>query len=801
MNSRNSLSLKRTIEREVNDLDQPGGSKADEMTKDDATNNELVLYQSDDSEANQTAKDGGLQRGLEIVELKKGKKIRHYCKFCQSLKTNIERHFRLVHINEQEVKAIVEAEGGVAKCLMRRLKADGDASNPQPVPENSRKTARVKCDKCRKDISSHNYSRHLRKCDPDGILAPARLQNEFSNPVPHRLLSSFQFRNANVKKEIFKDQDIIIFANLLCDKYAGEAHQEKHIAALVRTVGRILFLMKEKCPQIKNAADSLDPAYFSNVFVPVVKEMGGIGKGPGGGYSHPSVPDQYGRIYRKFSKIVKENALASRNQERRTRITDWMDLYDGSFSDRVGYVARLQSARRSHDRKDAVPVMEDVLKLSDYITKQTEESMKILNERFEIHSYLTLMKALLIQLWLFNRKRVSEVDKLLLTDWNDRRSVDENSIEYRTLLPSEQLFAKTFNRITVRGKLGRPVALIVTKSNEESLNFLISLREEAGIPSDNPYIFAKGSSFMEGTKVMRDFANSCGASQPALLRGTKLRKQLAVSLQYINLNEEDLRQVAQTLGHTVDTHMKFYRKPMPAQHLGRVSKVLMALDRGNIGDYKGKNLDDINPNYAIDYETPVDTNIDNSSPHESEEERMVDPSMENEAAGEDEEDEVCTPKNAAPVPSCSTTLAGEDGDWDPTMHQDEEEETDEEEEEEFNAVRRKKKMKFPAVDSEEEQPQKNTFRNVVRRRPREGNNRRIAWLTPIKQQLKKIFIENFKTGKLPTLPECAEVITKSGAKIPTLKQASPKRLKALINNMMVKEKQKKNVKARKMLNI
>lgn len=117
-------------------------------------------------------------------------------------------------------------------------------------------------------------------------------------------------------------------------------------------------------------------------------------------------------------------------------------------------------------------------------------------------------------------------------------------------------------------------------------------------------------------------------------------------------------------------------------------------------------------------------------------------------------------------------------------------------------------MKLPVVDSEEEEaylgspkrPQQSARKNVVKRRPREGNLKRIAWVTPIKQQLKKIFVGNFKTGKLPTLPQCAEVISKSGATIPTIKQASPKRLKALINNIMVKEK-RKNVTARKRLSI
>lgn len=60
-------------------------------------------------------------------------------------------------------------------------------------------------------------------------------------------------------------------------------------------------------------------------------------------------------------------------------------------------------------------------------------------------------------------------------------------------------------------------------------------------------------------------------------------------------------QLAGFLGHDISVHRKFYRLPEGTLQLAKVSKVLMALERGSLMDFKGQNLDgiEINPNDTI----------------------------------------------------------------------------------------------------------------------------------------------------------------------------------------------------------
>lgn len=108
-------------------------------------------------------------------------------------------------------------------------------------------------------------------------------------------------------------------------------------------------------------------------------------------------------------------------------------------------------------------------------------------------------------------------------------------------------------------KLRRPAALLVAKNDLARFEYMISLRHEAHIPDENEYLFAVNDRFIEGTAVMNDFAHKCGAENPHLLTGTRLRKQLAASLRHLNLTDEDLRLVAESMGHTEKKkHLKKY---------------------------------------------------------------------------------------------------------------------------------------------------------------------------------------------------------------------------------------------------
>ncbi|KAJ8948807.1 hypothetical protein NQ314_008342 [Rhamnusium bicolor] len=57
-----------------------------------------------------------------------------------------------------------------------------------------------------------------------------------------------------------------------------------------------------------------------------------------------------------------------------------------------------------------------------------------------------------------------------------------------------------------------------------------------------------------GYKIIKKYANSCGANNPDTITATKLRKHLATLTQVLNMSENDIEQLLTFMGHTVGVH-------------------------------------------------------------------------------------------------------------------------------------------------------------------------------------------------------------------------------------------------------
>ena len=47
------------------------------------------------------------------------------------------------------------------------------------------------------------------------------------------------------------------------------------------------------------------------------------------------------------------------------------------------------------------------------------------------------------------------------------------------------------------------------------------------------------------------------------------------------------------MGHDIRVHREFYRLPQSTMQLAKVSKVLLTMEQGSAGQFKGKSLDEI----------------------------------------------------------------------------------------------------------------------------------------------------------------------------------------------------------------
>lgn len=142
------------------------------------------------------------------------------------------------------------------------------------------------------------------------------------------------------------------------------------------------------------------------------------------------------------------------------------------------------------------------------------------------------------------------------------------------------------------------VPVLLTPDMIAAMDLLIKYRNDCQVYKENIYLFARPGvlSHYRGSDCFRKYANQCGAKNPEALTSTRLRKQVATLSTVLNLKENEMDQLATFLGHDIRVHREFYRLPESTLQLAKVSKLLMAMEKGKLSDLQGKRLDDIEIN-------------------------------------------------------------------------------------------------------------------------------------------------------------------------------------------------------------
>ncbi|KAL2076437.1 hypothetical protein ACEWY4_027965 [Coilia grayii] len=137
--------------------------------------------------------------------------------------------------------------------------------------------------------------------------------------------------------------------------------------------------------------------------------------------------------------------------------------------------------------------------------------------------------------------------------------------------------------------------LLLKPSMISSLELVVENREMCGVPRENPFLFARSGALTayRGGKCIHKYAAECGAQHPEALTSTRLRKLIATMFQILNLEGNEADQLADFLGHDICVHRQYYRLPQGTLQLAKMSKLLMAMEKGTICRFKGKSLDDI----------------------------------------------------------------------------------------------------------------------------------------------------------------------------------------------------------------
>ncbi|KAG5867719.1 hypothetical protein JTB14_018481 [Gonioctena quinquepunctata] len=163
------------------------------------------------------------------------------------------------------------------------------------------------------------------------------------------------------------------------------------------------------------------------------------------------------------------------------------------------------------------------------------------------YGFQELAEITLVRTLILNRRRVGEIQYMLLSDFIKAKSADPMFFKYQALL------------------------------NRNSIIHIYFLY------APQPDIFV----------LLKKYANLAGCEFVDSITSTRLRKHIATMTQLLNLKDHELDSLAKFMGHDIRVHREYYRLSDETTQLAKISKLLISLDKGDFNRLKGKNLDGI----------------------------------------------------------------------------------------------------------------------------------------------------------------------------------------------------------------
>lgn len=461
------------------------------------------------------------------------------------------------------------------------------------------------CINCEGYFKRRSLWRHMQRCHLSRKVkglkpGTSRVQAlcKYAEPVPDSVNAQFGklvqvMHDDEVTNVVRKESCILKFGEHLFNKHGHDVTKHENIRQKMRETGRVV-LQGQKNGQLKMLSDFFVPANFPHV-IASVKNVAGLNEETNT-YKTPSLALKLGHNLKKIADVLECEAMISGDENTIRNVQVFKQICDTKWSECVSSKALRNLSEAKWNTPQLLPFVEDVKKMHQYLNiRRTECHTKLKEEPNKKH-WAELAKITLCEVILFNRRREGEVSKIILNAFTLRDTSSTHPDVELALTDLEKELCRHFQRIEIKGKRGRKVPILLTPDMMSSMDLLVNTRRNCEVLDENPFMFARPQAltYIRGSDTVRQVAQSCGAKQPEALSSTKLRKHMATMSKILNLKDNEMDNLADFLGHDIRVHRQYYRLPEGTLQLAKISKVLMAMERGQLSDFKGKNLDEIN---------------------------------------------------------------------------------------------------------------------------------------------------------------------------------------------------------------
>lgn len=471
------------------------------------------------------------------------------------------------------------------------------------------------CKYCFKFCKKKKLYRHTKICQFKNDKAESNV-NKRNSLMQSAMLLENENHHKQLQEEVFskmKYDDVLLVAkndDLICSfgtrllQNHRDGHLKGYISQRLRQIAKFLIILRTLNLEINDLHDFLKPKFYKTV-VEAAKQLSGYNEKENT-FRHPSTALKIGHSINQCCDILETQYIINGKPEADLQeIKNFSKVFQREWKFSISSNACQDIGKKKYNKKMVLPDAKDITSLHSYLNNQLESVVsKIEQGEIDENLYKILCENLLCQIILLNRRRSGEVERIKLEDYLNRNQKIQEEIQ-NSLTVVEAKLSKNLIRFEIRGKRGRNVPVLLTPKMRHALDLLINVRKSVNVFGSNPFIFARPHNVIStyrGTDCLRQAASKCGAASPELLRSTKLRKHIATMSQLLSITINDREQLANFMGHDLDIHNQYYRLPDETLQISRVSKILLAMESGQLHQLRGKTLEEFD-----DYMVPVDS--------------------------------------------------------------------------------------------------------------------------------------------------------------------------------------------------
>jgi len=668
---------------------------------------------------------------------------RHACYYCDMLVTNIGRHYQEIHSDEKEVTQLCQATNKKEKQIqLSKLRLLGDYHHNVKVIQMKRGLMilvrrpshghtpdvgdYLPCTHCLGFLHRKDLWRHVKHCPCRVEALEAHSFRRYQ--VESRLLvapivsgcssasPALQSVLAIMKKDEIglvarNDCLILSYGNVCAEKMAR--HEATYVSQKMRQLARLVMKLRElKGRADAQLSDFLSPALFDDVVsaVKLVCEFVPSDEQQLARLSTPSLALKLGHALQKCAAMLRNTALKAKDSDLASSAANYLLIHASEWPQKVSAFALRTISLDRQNNPEVLPLTGDIIKLSKYLDVELPKRTAAYEGECTAVNYEELVHVTLAKLITFNKRRSGETERIEVQQYARLPHVIglANEEFSATLKPSERKLCERLHVLSITGKRGRTVPLLLTANLKKAMDVIANaeMRAAVGVSPSNVYVFARAciSSLhsFRGSDCLKKCAVAAECEQPETVTSKYMRKYISTVSQVMALTPNELEWLTGHLGHNTDVHKLFYRMHISTIELAKVSKLLIAVDEGKAHEFAGKSMEDID----IDDNLPMQKSDD------------LKPSS-----------EVISHTDVEPSDSSSG-----------------------EEDHQVDQVRGRKRMISDSDSDVEGIPRKKTRKSV----------KKIPWSADEKEAVLKALSMHLKKGTVPGKKECEEVKTNSG---------------------------------------